>query len=99
MRGPNATSSRTVAEKTCASLCWKTNPTRLRNPRLHCSSSSASSVIAVPKAVKVPLAGNTSPSSTFSSVDFPQPLAPSTATRSPGWTSSETPSSAGNRSR
>ena len=47
----------------------------------------------------VPASGKSSPSSTFSSVDFPQPLAPSSATFSPRATASDTPSSAGKRSR
>ena len=46
-----------------------------------------------------PVSGNTSPSSTFSSVDLPQPFAPRSATFSPRRTVSDTSSSAGNRSR
>ncbi len=47
-RQPNATSSSTVAENTCASEFWKTNPTWDRNDRLNSSSSSASSVTGEP---------------------------------------------------
>ena len=39
LSGPNASSSRTVGENTCASGFWKMNPTRLRKARENCSSS------------------------------------------------------------
>ena len=42
-----------------------------------------------------PAAGAVNPRTTLSSVDFPQPLAPVSATISPGATVSDTPSSAG----
>ena len=58
-------------------------PTRDRNPIENCSSSRFSSVTGSPNASNVPASGNIRPSRTFSSVDFPQPLAPSRATFSP----------------
>ena len=99
LSGPNAISSRTVGENTCASEFWNTKPTRERKPALNCSSSRRSSVTVSPNAVYAPESANSSPSSSFSSVDFPQPFAPSSATFSPRATCSETPSSAGNRPR
>ena len=81
--GPNAISSRTVGENTWASEFWKMNPTRDRKPRENCSSSRLSSVTSAPNAAVVPQSGNSRPSSTFSSVDLPQPFAPSSATFSP----------------
>ena len=75
-------------------------PTRLRKPgRELLVLEVVLGDLAAPNARYVPGVGKTSPSSTFSSVDLPQPFAPSSATFSPGATSNETPSSAGNRSR
>ncbi len=51
-RQPNAISSRTEGEKTCASEFWNTKPTRARKPRLNCSSSSLSSVTSSPNAAE-----------------------------------------------
>ena len=99
LRGPNAISSRTLEENTCASEFWKTKPTLERKPALNCSSSRRSSVTASPNAVYEPVSANSNPSSTFSNVDFPQPFAPSSASFSPRATRSETPSSAVNRPR
>ena len=99
LSGPNAISSRTVGENTCASEFWKTKPTLERKPALNCSSSRRSSVTGSPKAEYVPVSANSSPSRILSSVDFPQPLAPSSATFSPRATASETPSSAAKRPR
>ena len=48
--GPNASSSRTVGENTCASEFWKMKPTRPRKARENCSSSRWSSVTSVPNA-------------------------------------------------
>ena len=98
--GPNAISSRTVGENTCASEFWKMNPTRERKPIENCSSSQV--VLGhglAERLVAYPQSGKIRPSRTFSSVDLPQPLAPSSATFSPRPTSNDTPSSAGKRSR
>ena len=56
--GPNAISSRTDGENTCASEFWNTNPTRDRNARENCSSSSVASVTDAPNAVYVPDSGS-----------------------------------------
>ena len=50
LSGPNAISSRTLGENTCASEFWNTKPTRDRKPALNCSSSRRSSVTASPNA-------------------------------------------------
>src|SRR5262245_57354202 len=97
--GPNAISSRTVGENTCASEFWNTNPTRERNPRENCSSSRLSSVTSVPNTSYRPTSGYSRPSSSFNSVDLPEPFAPSIANFSPCSTVSDTSSSAGKRSR
>ena len=75
------------------------NPIRDRNPIENCSSSRLSSVTGWPNAWNVPESGKIRPSRIFSSVDFPHPFAPSSATFSPRATENETLSSAGNRSR
>ena len=51
LSGPNAISSRTVGEKTCASEFWNTKPIRLRKPCENCSSSRWSSVTSASNAV------------------------------------------------
>ena len=97
--GPKASSSRTVGEKTWASLFWNTKPIRDRKAVFICSSSRVSSVIGSPKAVNVPVVGNTNPFNTLSRVDLPEPFAPSRASFSPRATVRSTPPRAGNRSR
>src|SRR5579862_1719508 len=98
-RGPNAISSRTVGENTWASEFWNTKPTRDRKPRENWASSRFSSVTSAPNTSYRPVSGYRSPSSSLSSVDLPQPFAPSNATFSPRSTVSDTLSSAGKRSR
>ncbi len=92
--GPKAISSQTLGENSCASEFWKTKPTRRRNRCEKPSSRNAVSLSSSPKAEMRPALGKISPSSIFSSVDLPEPLAPSSASRSPGRTEKLTPDSA-----
>ena len=66
---------------------WKTMATGRR--------SGASRVASVPSRWTVPCCGRTRPATTRSSVDFPLPDGPTTASTSPGATCRLTPSSAG----
>src|SRR5688500_15881126 len=64
---------------------WNTKPT-LR-PRSSARASSSSSKMSAPSSVTLPAVGVSSPARIASSVDFPEPDAPTTASASPGVTS------------
>ena len=71
---------------------WKTKPTAVR--RIRASAFSPNPSMRRPASESAPPEGRSSPPNRCSSVDFPQPLGPITATVSPEATSRSTPSTA-----
>ena len=94
-RPASSAGSSTFSTAVSSSIRWKawnTNPTASRRSRARARSDIRPRLC--PASQTSPAVGRSSPPSRCSSVDFPQPLGPITATVSPGATSRSTPSTA-----
>ena len=94
LRGPNATSSNTTVETSCSVGCWRTKPTRLRTSRRALAPSAGS----MPSTLTAPLSHRRIAHRSEASVDFPEPLAPTSDTTRPGSKSKITSATAGGSS-
>ena len=92
LSGPKATSSRTVGMNSWSSACWKTIPTLSR------TRATVLGVTGMSPTRTWPEEGGSRPLRWSSSVDFPAPFPPTTATDSPWVMRRETPFSAGGES-
>ena len=95
-RGAKATSSNTVGLNSCTSGFWKTSATRTVKGSAKSSRCTSSAVNSCSSKWSEPCDGEHSPSSMRSSVDFPEPFAPSRASRSPRLIWSDNPRQRGN---